>query len=342
MSAMVALQSSLKPAGTSKRKTPKAATRSSKPKTAAATQPRPAPGSFISDEFHCSHGNLSFRFYTPRGPKRRNLPLVVMMHGCSQTASDFAVGTGMNALADEMGCLILYPQQSQRENLARCWNWHRPNNQSRGQGEPALIAALTRHALALGNGNPKRTYIAGLSAGGTAAAIIGAAYPSLFTAVGVHSGVARGKIRTLPGALAAMRGENGTRLTTKTPRPLPTIVFHGDGDRVVHPSNAAGFLDTLERSQPGGLVSKSVYGNPTVAGISPARSIGRRTAKSCWRTGPSTAAAMDGRAAMLLPPIQTLQGRTHPGRCFDSFCRVAAPTSPGMRSIWIPASSSPT
>ncbi|WP_240197963.1 PHB depolymerase family esterase [Novosphingobium sp. P6W] len=260
MSALVALQGSLKPATTSKRKPPKAAVRSGTRKPAAAKQSCPAPGSFITDEFHCSHGKLSFRFYTPRGSKRRNLPLVVMMHGCSQTASDFAVGTGMNALADELGCLVLYPQQSQRENLARCWNWHRPKNQSRGQGEPALISALTRHAIALGNGNPKRVYIAGISAGGTAAAIIGAAYPSLFTAVGVHSGVARGNIRTLPGALAAMRGESRARLTTKAPRPLPTIVFHGDGDRVVHPSNAAGFLETLERSQPGGLVSKTVYG----------------------------------------------------------------------------------
>ncbi|WP_232493766.1 alpha/beta hydrolase family esterase [Novosphingobium kaempferiae] len=198
--------------------------------------------------------------YTPRGSKRRNLPLVVMLHGCSQTASDFATGTGMNELADELGCLVLYPQQSQRANLARCWNWHRPRNQTRGAGEPALIAALTRHVLALTAGNPKRVFIAGISAGGSAAAIIGSAYPDLFTAVGVHSGVARGTIRTLPSALAAMRGEGRARSTGRATRPLPTIVFHGDEDRVVHPSNAAGFLNTLERSQPGALISRTYYG----------------------------------------------------------------------------------
>lgn len=260
MSAIIALQDTLKTPEPPKRKPRKKPQRGSTAKPATARLPRPAPGSFISDEFECDHGTLSYRFYTPRGPKRRNLPLVVMLHGCSQTALDFATGTSMNALADELGCLILYPQQSQRANLARCWNWHRPRNQARGQGEPALIAALTRHAIALGRGNPNRVYIAGISAGGSAAAIIGAAYPDIFLAVGVHSGVARGTIRTLPSALAAMRGEGRAISTAKAPRPLPTIVFHGDEDRVVHPSNAGGFLNALERSQPGPLVSRSFYG----------------------------------------------------------------------------------
>jgi poly(hydroxyalkanoate) depolymerase family esterase len=259
MSALVAMQDELKPPAPRRSRSPK------KPphigaKPAAARQPRPAPGTFGAHEFECAHGTIHFRLYTPRGPKRRNRPLVVMLHGCSQTASDFATGTGMNALADELGCLVLYPQQSQRANLARCWNWHRPKNQARGEGEPALIVALTRHVIALAAGNPKRVFIAGISAGGSAAAIIGAAYPDLFTAVGVHSGVALGTIRTLPSALAAMRGEGRARSTGRAPRPLPTIIFHGDEDRVVHPSNAAAFLNTLERSQPGPLISRTYYG----------------------------------------------------------------------------------
>lgn len=260
MSALIAVQDGLKPRKTAGAKSAKTAKRSGAAKPVPPRHPRPAPGTFGAHEFECPHGTIHFRLYTPRGPKRRNLPLVVMLHGCSQTASDFATGTGMNQLADELGCLVLYPQQSQRANLARCWNWHRPKNQARGEGEPALIAALTRHALALGAGNPKRVFIAGISAGGSAAAIIGAAYPDLFLAVGVHSGVARGTIRTLPSALAAMRGEGRGRSTGKVTRPLPTIVFHGDEDRVVHPSNAVGFLNTLERSQPGPLVSRTYYG----------------------------------------------------------------------------------
>lgn len=222
-------------------------------KTGASRPLRPAPGSFLGDTFTCPEGELSYRFYTPKGSAGRRMPLVVMLHGCSQTAADFAVGTGMNRLADELGFLVLYPQQSPTANIGRCWNWHDPRNQARGKGEPAVIAALTRHAIRLGRANPARVYIAGISAGGTAAALIGAAYPDLFVAVGVHSGVPMGSIRSLRGAMAAMRGKQRAKLTARLPPQLPTIVFHGDNDRVVHPSNAGGFLANLERSRPGPL-----------------------------------------------------------------------------------------
>lgn len=215
---------------------------------------RPAPGTFVSDTFTCAHGTLDFRLYTPKGSARRRMPLLVMMHGCSQTATDFATGTDMNRLADELGVLVLYPQQSSRANVARCWNWHDPRNQARDRGEPAIIAALTRHAMALGRANPARVYIAGISAGGTAAAIIGAAYPDLFAAVGSHSGLSLGNIRSLRSAVSAMRGKTGPQPTGKLPPQLPTIVFHGDSDRVVHPSNAGGFLRNLERSRPAPLL----------------------------------------------------------------------------------------
>lgn len=215
--------------------------------------PRPAPGSFLSSSFSCPQGELAYRFYTPKGSAARRMPLVVMLHGCSQTAADFAAGTDMNRLADEMGVLVLYPQQSPKANMGRCWNWHDPHNQGRGAGEPAMIAALTRHAIAAGRANPAQVYIAGISAGGTAAAIIGAAYPDLFAAVGVHSGLPLGNIRSLRGAVSAMRGKRGPGVTAPLPPQLPTIVFHGDSDRVVHPSNAAGFLANLERSRPGPL-----------------------------------------------------------------------------------------
>ncbi|MCE7798151.1 PHB depolymerase family esterase [Sphingobium sufflavum] len=235
----------------------------SKPKTRKVSHSRPRrppPGSFITDEFRCAHGALTYKFYTPLGSPRRRMPLVVMLHGCSQSAADFASGTGMNILADELGFLVLYPQQSHSANFARCWNWHNPAHQVRGRGEPAVIAALTHHAIALGRANPARIYIAGLSAGGAAAATIGAVYRELFMAVGVHSGVARGNVRSIRAAISAMRGDTQTRPATTATRPIPTIVFHGDQDRVVHPSNASAFLRDLERSHSGPLVTRSVGG----------------------------------------------------------------------------------
>lgn len=215
-----------------------------------ARERRPAPGTFVDGRYSSSHGRLAYKLYTPRRSARRRSPLVVMLHGCTQSAADFALGAGMNRLADELGFLVLYPEQAASANLGRCWNWHRPGDQERGAGEPALIAGLTRHVIALCKANPARVYIAGISAGGAAAAIIAAAYPDLYVAVGVHSGLARGEVSTLRGAISAMRKGAATRADAvgKTRPPLPTIVFHGDQDSVVHPSNAAGFLSQLRRS----------------------------------------------------------------------------------------------
>jgi poly(3-hydroxybutyrate) depolymerase len=165
LSAVIAAQRGLSPARPAKRKAAAKAKVSRKPRTRALALPRPAPGSFVAGEFTCPQGTLAYRLYTPHGSPLRRMPLVVMLHGCSQSAVDFAIGTGMNRLADELGFVVLYPQQSQSANLARCWNWHKPDNQARGRGEPAVIAALTRHAMALSRANPARIYIAGLSAG---------------------------------------------------------------------------------------------------------------------------------------------------------------------------------
>lgn len=228
-------------------------------RTTLARPTRPAPGSFIDGQVAGPAGPLSYKLYTPRGSARRRLPLVVMLHGCTQTAADFAAGTRMNRLADELGFLVLYPQQSIKANMGRCWNWHHPANQRRGSGEPAAIAALTRLAIQTGRANPARVYIAGISAGGSAASIIGAAYPELFVAVGVHSAIPRGTITSVTGAMAAMRGGASGGIG-RTARPLPTIVFHGDGDRVVHPSNAGGFVEHLRRSSTKVLAGRTEQG----------------------------------------------------------------------------------
>ena len=220
----MALAPTPKRARKSKSAKPRAA--GSKPLAGPAKPRRPAPATFTDGHFSSPQGSLDYRLYTPAGSARRRLPLVVMLHGCTQTVSEFASGTRMNEVADELGFLVLYPQQSSSANLARCWNWHRPGDQKRGGGEPAAIAALTRHVTELCRANPDRVYIAGISAGGAAAAIIGAAYPDLFVAVGVHSGLVRGDVTTVGGALSAMR--SGHRVGDSRPvcpPPCPPSCF---------------------------------------------------------------------------------------------------------------------
>lgn len=221
---------------------------------------RPAPGTFVDGRFKCPTGALAYKLYTPTGSARRRLPLLVMLHGCTQTAADFAAGTEMNRLADELGFLVLYPEQSTSANLVRCWNWFRPENQRRGSGEAATIAGMTREIIATCKANPARVYIAGISAGGAAAAIIAAAYPELYVAVGVHSAVAKGNITGPAAAFSAMRGVSGGIETARSPRnPAPTIIFQGDRDRAVHPSSAEGFVRSLSRSSPRLVLERTVH-----------------------------------------------------------------------------------
>ena len=182
------------------------------------------------------------------------MPLVVMLHGCTQDPTDFATGTGMNSLAREQGFAVLYPAQAQSANPSRCWNWFKHNHQRRGSGEAAVIAGMTRSVVAEHHLDPCRVYVAGLSAGGAMAAILGRAYPDLYAAVGIHSGLASGAANDLISALSAMK--HGPASPTSPPPvtqsgepaasddgfsasigPVPTIVFHGDGDAVVHPGN---------------------------------------------------------------------------------------------------------
>jgi poly(hydroxyalkanoate) depolymerase family esterase len=198
-----------------------------------------------------THASLTrhYKLYVPPGPAAGPRPLVVMLHGCTQDPDDFALGTGMNALASKQGCYVLYPAQAQSANPSRCWNWFKHNHQTRERGETALIATMAQAVMRERGIDPERVYIAGLSAGGAMAALVAAAYPDVFAAVGVHSGLAPGAARSLPEALEAMRsGAAASPLPRKRPSgaafeaaaaalPVPTIVFHGDHDRTVHPRN---------------------------------------------------------------------------------------------------------
>jgi poly(hydroxyalkanoate) depolymerase family esterase len=192
---------------------------------------------FIAGSFRNSAGQRNYKLYVPPGAGDRPLPLVVMLHGCTQDADDFAAGTAMNDAARAQGFYVLYPVQSQKANPHKCWNWFKHNHQQEGRGEPSILAGMTRDVMADHAIDPSRVYVAGLSAGGAMAAILASVYPNLYAAAGVHSGLAPGVATDLPSALSAMKGTQGRGAHRVSSGP-PTIVFHGDRDTTVHPDNA--------------------------------------------------------------------------------------------------------
>src|SRR3954452_21201656 len=238
------------------------------------SEPLPEGATFETATFTNPAGTRDYKLYVPASRTGQPMPLIVMLHGCTQSPDDFAAGTRMNALAEEHGCLVAYPAQPSSANANKCWNWFNANDQGRDRGEPSLIAGITRQIMKDHPVDPGRVYIAGLSAGGAAAAIMGAAYPELYAAVGVHSGLPVGAARDIPSAFVAMsQGATGSGLSTRV---IPTIVFHGDKDFTVHASNgdavvaqskatATGLQSTVQRGQaPGGhAYSRTVHTNPS-------------------------------------------------------------------------------
>jgi len=195
------------------------------------------PGRFLSGSFANDAGAREYKLYVPSGYLGQALPLVVMLHGCTQTPDDFASGTRMNAAAEMLPCFVLYPAQAQRANGNRCWNWFDRGHQARDRGEPSILADLTREIIGKYGIDPRRVYVAGLSAGGAMAAVMKTTYPDLYAAVGVHSGLAYGAAHDLPSALQAMQGRGRRGEVVARGELTPLIVFHGDGDRTVHPRN---------------------------------------------------------------------------------------------------------
>ncbi|MFP7571774.1 alpha/beta hydrolase family esterase [Marivita sp. S2033] len=221
----------------------------------------PRGASFEDGTLETAFGARSYKLYTPAAAKALAvpLPLIVMLHGCGQTSRDFARGTGMNALAEEFGFFVLYPAQARDAHHYRCWNWYEPDDQKRGAGEPALLSEMTCHIIADRNVDPAKVYVAGLSAGGAAALILATEYPDIFAAVGVHSGLPVGAAHNSASAPRVMQtGAPGQRNGVR----MPTIVFHGDADKVINPRNgrfiairALEPFDHLDRTEKSGRVA---------------------------------------------------------------------------------------
>jgi poly(hydroxyalkanoate) depolymerase family esterase len=196
----------------------------------------PQQGVFVERTFASSGGERGYKLYIPSGYRGQAVPLVVMLHGCTQSPDDFAAGTRMNAAAEAHTCLVAYPAQIRSANAQKCWNWFNQSEQRREGDEPSLIAGITRAIMSDYAVDPARVYVAGLSAGGAAAAIMAETYPELYAAVGVHSGLACGAARDMQTAFVAMqRGAEGA--AAERTAVVPTIVFHGERDSTVHPRN---------------------------------------------------------------------------------------------------------
>ncbi len=215
------------------------------PAGSAAPQASAGPGAGRGEFLALTHegpaGSRAYRLYVPAGVHPGPLPLVVMLHGCTQSPEDFATGTAMNRLADEHGVLVAYPAQTKAANGQKCWNWFRPVDQAREGGEPAIMAGIVADIAARHPVDRARVFAAGLSAGGAAAAVLARTHPELFAAVGVHSGLPACIARDVPSAMMAMRQGPGGRQASAAAAPVPMIVFHGDADSTVNPANGASF-----------------------------------------------------------------------------------------------------
>jgi len=214
-------------------------------------------GQFLSRSFTNHAGTRAYKLYVPSSYSAHQgdpVPVVVMLHGCTQSPDDFAAGTRMNALAEQRGFLVVYPAQAANANGSKCWNWFRSEDQDRDRGEPSLIAGITREVVAEYHVDERRVFVAGLSSGAAMAVILGTTYPEIYAAVGAHSGLPYGAAHDMVSAFGAMKGGKGMPNRTGSGagraaggRGVPTIVFHGDRDHTVDARNGAEIVEQAVR-----------------------------------------------------------------------------------------------
>jgi poly(hydroxyalkanoate) depolymerase family esterase len=196
-------------------------------------------GRTVTDTFTNEAGSRRYDVYLPDGyDGAKPVPVIVMLHGCTQTAADIARGTRLNAAADARQVVIVYPEQPASAHPRTCWTWYDTVHQSRDRGEPSLIAGITRAVMSRYAVDSTRVYVAGVSAGGAMAAIVAAAYPELYAAIGVHSGVPVGAASSVVQALGVMReGPADLAALPEITVRAPAFIAHGADDAIVHPRN---------------------------------------------------------------------------------------------------------
>lgn len=238
---------------------PKVARAISAPRRANRAQIVALPGRWLAARYSAPGGlsgrQMNYWLYLPfKAPPEKfrlnGLPLVVMLHGCDQSATEFAQGTGMNRLAEQKGYAVLYPQQSLSAHSRRCWKWYDKATQE-GGGDVRLIAALIEQVAARHGIDRSRIYICGISAGAGMANIVALHHPELIAAIGLHSGPAYGAGHSIIGALNVMQHGAGSRADAAiaailSHRPafprMPAILIQGDSDKIVRPINQANLM----------------------------------------------------------------------------------------------------
>jgi poly(hydroxyalkanoate) depolymerase family esterase len=218
-------------------------------------------------------GSRPYFVYTPQGYRPGTpVPLLVMLHGCSQTAADFAEGTQMNELADAHMFIVVYPQQTPLNNATTCWNWFVPTNQVRGKGEPAILAGIVETVernTSQWTIDRSQVFVAGASAGAVMSVILGATYPDLFAAIGVVAGIEYPAGTTGTSGLDPLKaGEIAYQAMGSYARIVPTVVFQGTADPVVAPIN--GDLVVQQWMQTDHLAS---HGRYTASFVNPSQTV---------------------------------------------------------------------
>jgi poly(hydroxyalkanoate) depolymerase family esterase len=202
-------------------------------------------------EFGDNPGNLRGRIHIP-DTATNHPPLVVVLHGCTQTAASYDAGSGWSRLGDQHGFIVLYPEQQRANNPNLCFNWFQPEDIGRGRGEAASIRAMIDTVAHEYSVDPARIFVTGLSAGGAMTSVMLATYPELFAGGAIIAGLPYGSATSVVQALDRMRGHGGAdatalagsvRAASDHRGAWPTIsVWHGSTDPTVHPSNAAATL----------------------------------------------------------------------------------------------------